>query len=64
VAEAFGLQSQRLSHHDDIETVLQKALEHQGPSFIEMEVVSQDIIAPFVPKWVQSAKEKNIPNLY
>lgn len=64
VAEAFGLQGQRLSHHEDIETVLQKALEYQGPSFIEMEVVSQDIIAPFVPKWVQSAKEKNIPNLY
>ncbi len=34
------------------------------PSFIEMAVVSQDIIAPFVPKWVRSARKKDIPNIY
>ena len=64
VAQAFGLQCHRLERHADIEKVLGKALNHNGPSFIEMPVVSQDIIAPFVPKWVQSARTKNIPNMY
>jgi len=64
VAQAFGLHCMRLEHHNDIETVLQKALNHDGPSFIEMPVVSQDIIAPFVPKWVHSARKNNIPNIY
>lgn len=64
VAKAFGLQCQRLDRHDDIEAVVKNALNHDGPSFIEMPVVSQDIIAPFVPKWVNSARTKNIPNIY
>ena len=64
VAKAFGLQCQRLQRHDDVEAVLKNALNHDGPSFIEMPVVSQDIIAPFVPKWVNSARTKNIPNIY
>lgn len=64
VAQAFGLQCHRLERRVDIESVLEKALGHDGPSFIEMPVVSQDVIAPFVPKWVQSAREKNIPNIY
>jgi len=64
VAQAFGLQCHRLERHADIESVLEKALSHDGPSFIEMPVVSQDIIAPFVPKWVRSARKKNIPNIY
>ncbi|MCG8640900.1 MAG: thiamine pyrophosphate-binding protein [Desulfobacterales bacterium] len=64
VAEAFGLYCQRLDRHSDIEATLKNALHHNGPSFIEMPVVSQDIIAPFVPKWVQSAREKNIPSIY
>jgi len=64
VAEAFGLHCQRLTHHNDITEVLSKALAHEGPSFIEMEVVSQDVIAPFVPKWVRSAKKKDIPYIY
>ena len=28
-----------------------------APPFIEMAVVSQDVIAPFVPKWVRSARK-------
>ena len=64
VAEAFKLHCQRLTEHDDIETVLSNALNHKGPSFIEMRVVSQDVIAPFVPKWVESARKKGIPNIY
>ena len=64
VAEAFGLHCQRLDDHNDIETVLREALSHNGPSFIEMVVVSQDVIVPFVPKWVRSARKKNIPNIY
>ena len=64
VAQAFGLQCHRLDRHADIEPILKKALGHDGPSFIEMPVVSQDAIAPFVPKWVHSARTKNIPNIY
>lgn len=64
VAEAFGLQCQRLDRHSDIETVLGRALDHAGPSFIEMPVISQDMFAPFVPKWVKAAWKKNIPHIY
>lgn len=64
VAEAFGLHCQRLENQGDIKKVLDNAFNHDGPSFIEMPVVSEDIIAPFVPKWVKGARKKNIPNLY
>ena len=64
VARAFGLQCQRLDRHSNIESVLKTALDHDGPSFIEMPVVSEDIIAPFVPKWVSNARSKQIPHIY
>ncbi len=64
VAKAFGLQCQRLERHEDIRSVLEKAMAHNGPSFIEMPVVSEDVIAPFVPKWVSGAKRKNRPSVY
>ncbi|MBM9605777.1 thiamine pyrophosphate-binding protein [Desulfopila inferna] len=64
VAEAFGLHCQRLENQKDIERILKNALDHDGPSFIEMPVVSEDIIAPFVPKWIKGARKKNIPNIY
>ncbi len=58
VAEAFGLQCQRLERHEDMRAVLEKAMAFDGPSFIEMPVVSEDVIAPFVPKWVAGARAK------
>ena len=64
VAKAFGFQCMRLEHHSDIEPTLSDALNYDGASFIEMPVVSQDIIAPFVPKWVRFARKNNIPNIY
>lgn len=64
IAESFGLPCYRLDTHSEIRPVLDKALKHNGPSFIEMKVVSQDIIAPFVPKWVRSAARRNIPFIY
>jgi len=64
VAAAFGLHCQNVTDHDDIRPVLESALKHDGPSFIQMEVVSQDVIAPFVPKWVHSARLKKIPSIY
>lgn len=64
VAKAFNFQCQRLEHHGDIENVIKNALTHNGPSFIEMPVVTQDVITPFVPKWVRAAKAKNIPTVY
>ena len=64
VAKAFNFQCQRLDHHEDIESVLKNAINYDGPSFIEMEVSTQDEIVPFVPKWVNAAKIKNIPSIY
>jgi acetolactate synthase-1/2/3 large subunit len=64
VARAFGLHCQRLERHADIDATLKTALDHDGPSFIEMPVVSQDVVAPFVPKWVMRARAKNIPTVY
>ena len=64
VAEAFGLHCQRLERHEDMRSVMENALAHNGPSFIEMPVVSEDIIAPFVPKWVNGARRKNSPFVY
>lgn len=64
VAEAFGLHCQRLERHEDMRSMMENALAHDGPSFIEMPVVSEDVIAPFVPKWVNGAKRKNCPSVY
>ena len=61
LAEAFGFQTARITSEDDIETALTAAINHQGASFIEMMVPSQDKIVPFVPNWVRSAKAKNLP---
>ncbi|WP_274594866.1 thiamine pyrophosphate-dependent enzyme [Parasedimentitalea marina] len=58
LAEAFGFQTARITSEDDIETALTAAINHQGASFIEMMVPSQDKIVPFVPNWVRSAKQK------
>ncbi|WP_299592058.1 thiamine pyrophosphate-binding protein [uncultured Tateyamaria sp.] len=61
VAEAFGFSTARITSEDDIDTVLSQAINHQGASFIEMMVPSQDKIVPFVPSWVRAAKAKNLP---
>jgi acetolactate synthase-1/2/3 large subunit len=61
LAEAFGFQTARISSEDEIETVLQSAIDHPGASFIEMRVPTQDQIVPFVPAWVRAAKAKGIP---
>ncbi|MGB3178494.1 MAG: thiamine pyrophosphate-binding protein [Albidovulum sp.] len=61
LAEAFGFQTARITSEDDIEGVLSTAINHQGASFIEMMVPSQDKIIPFVPNWVRAAKAKNLP---
>jgi len=61
LAEAFGFQTARITNEEDIEAVLSAAINHQGASFIEMMVPSQDKIVPFVPNWVRAAKAKNLP---
>jgi len=64
VAEGFGFEVDRITNEDEIEAILQKAINHQGASFIEIIVPSQDKIVPFVPVWVAAAKAKNIPYFY
>lgn len=61
LAEAFGFKTARITNEDEIEAVLQEAIEHDGASFIEMRVPTQDKIIPFVPNWVRAAKAKNLP---
>ncbi len=61
VAEGFGFQTARITLADQIEDVLAAALAHPGASFIEMWVPEQDKIVPFVPNWVEAAREKGLP---
>lgn len=61
IAEGFGFSTARVETEDQIEEMLQAALDHDGASFIEMMVPTQDKIVPFVPSWVRAAKSKNLP---
>jgi len=61
VAEGFGFQTARIESDADIEPALRAAIAHEGASFIEIRVPSQDRIVPFVPSWVRAAKKKKLP---
>lgn len=61
LAQAFGFQTARITSEDEIEDVLNAAISHNGASFIEMMVPTQDKIVPFVPSWVRAAKAKGLP---
>lgn len=64
VAEAFGFKTDKITNEDQIEQVLSEALANPGANFIEIMVPSQDKIVPFVPPWVEAAKEKKLPYFY
>ena len=61
VAEGFGFQTARITAESEIEDILRAAIENPGANFIEVMVPSQDKIVPFVPNWVEAAKEKGLP---
>ncbi|WP_425403092.1 thiamine pyrophosphate-binding protein [Hwanghaeella sp.] len=61
VAEGFGFQTARITNESEIDAVLRAAIENPGANFIEVMVPSQDKIVPFVPNWVEAAKEKGLP---
>lgn len=61
IAEAFGFEATRITAESQIEDALSAAISHEGASFIEIRVPSQDKIIPFVPAWVRAAKEKKLP---
>jgi len=61
VAEGFGFATARITSEEQIEAVLREAIENPGANFIEVVVPSQDQIVPFVPPWVQAAKDKKLP---
>ena len=61
LADAFGFKTARITAEEHIKSTLTEAINHQGASFIEMMVPSQDKIVPFVPNWVDAAKKKNLP---
>lgn len=64
VAQGFGFKTARITDESQIESVLSEAINHQGASFIEIMVPSQDKIVPFVPVWIDAAKKKNLPYFY
>ncbi len=64
VAEGFGFSTARITSEDEIEAVLQAAIDNPGANFIEIMVPSQDKIVPFVPSWVRAAKARNLPYFY
>jgi len=64
VAEGFGFKTARITSEDDIAATFNEALSHEGASFIELFVPSQDKIVPFVPNWVEVARERDIPHFY
>lgn len=64
VAEGFGFQTARITSEDEIGEFLQAAIANPGANFIEVRVPSQDKIVPFVPSWVEAAKNKQLPYFY
>ena len=64
LAEAFGFVSTRITSEEQIEETLRSAIGNQGANFIEIRVPSQDVIVPFVPPWVEAAKDKDLPYFY
>ncbi len=64
VAEGFGFQCARITSEDQIEAALAQAIGHEGASFIEIRVPSQDKIVPFVPSWVRAARKKGLAHFY
>ncbi len=61
VAEGFGFQATRITGEDQIEPTLAAAIANPGANFIEIMVPTQDKIVPFVPPWVEVAKERKLP---
>jgi acetolactate synthase-1/2/3 large subunit len=64
VAEGFGFQAARITSESEIEPVLREAVTNPGANFIEIMVPPQDKIVPFVPSWVEVAKERGLPYFY
>ena len=64
VAEGFGFATARITSEAEIEPMLASAIAHNGASFIEIMVPTQDKIVPFVPNWVRAARAKNLPHFY
>ncbi|WP_299602423.1 thiamine pyrophosphate-binding protein [uncultured Tateyamaria sp.] len=64
IAEGFGFATSRITSEADIESTLATAIAHDGASFIEVMVPTQDKIVPFVPNWVRAARAKNLPHFY
>ncbi len=64
VVEGFGFETCRITSEDQIEATLGAAIRNPGANFIEIRVPSQDVIVPFVPPWVDVAREKSLPYFY
>ncbi len=61
VAEGFDFECARITSEDQIEDILGAAIANPGANFIELMVPPQDKIVPFVPPWVDAARERKLP---
>ena len=64
IAEGFGLRVFGLDDPCSLDETIQRALAVPEPSFVLLEVTSQDRLVPPVPKWVAGARTRNLPYIY
>ena len=64
IAEGFGLKPFAVEDPCSLEDTVKRALAEPGPSFVLLEVTSQDKLVPPVPKWVEGARSRNLPYIY
>lgn len=49
LADAYGIDAMRVEHPDDVESSMQRALEHPGPIVVEFVVKQEENVLPMVP---------------
>jgi acetolactate synthase-1/2/3 large subunit len=61
IAKAFGIEAHRVTQTSELQPALEQTLGSGHPTFIELNVRSEDERVPPVPSWVQKAKELGLP---
>jgi acetolactate synthase-1/2/3 large subunit len=61
IAKAFGIEAHRVTQTSELQPALEQTLGSGHPTFIELNVRSEDERVPPVPGWVQKAKKLGLP---
>ncbi|NHJ87463.1 MAG: thiamine pyrophosphate-binding protein [Asgard group archaeon] len=64
IAEGFGIQAYTIRDPNDLSKILQEAFNLNEPTFIDMQVSSENKLVPPVPSWVKIAEKKNLRYVY